>query len=82
MKKIWTLLGTVMITTMVLAGCGSPKATEAVRVGSLKGPTTMGLVNLMKDSENGKAEGKYEFLMKTQPDEIMEQYKGAEKKWN
>ncbi|WP_242845461.1 ABC transporter substrate-binding protein [Butyrivibrio sp. WCE2006] len=42
-----------------------------VRVGSLKGPTTMGLVNLMKDSENGESEGKYEFTMATQPDELM-----------
>ncbi len=42
-----------------------------VRVGSLKGPTTMGLVNLMKASENGETEGSYEFDMKTQPDEIM-----------
>ena len=42
-----------------------------VRVGSLKGPTTMGLVNLMKDSENSESEGSYEFDMKTQPDEIM-----------
>ena len=42
-----------------------------IRVGSLKGPTTMGLVNLMKASENGETEGSYEFDMKTQPDEIM-----------
>ena len=44
---------------------------EVVRVGSLKGPTTMGLVNLMQDSENGEAIGTYEFTMATQPDEIM-----------
>lgn len=42
-----------------------------VRVGSLKGPTTMGLVNLMKASENGEAEGTYEFTMATQADEIL-----------
>ncbi|WP_026666028.1 ABC transporter substrate-binding protein [Butyrivibrio sp. FC2001] len=42
-----------------------------IRVGSLKGPTTMGLVNLMKASENGETEGSYEFDMKIQPDEIM-----------
>ncbi|WP_026526623.1 ABC transporter substrate-binding protein [Butyrivibrio sp. VCD2006] len=71
MKKLITLYGTIMVMSMVLTGCGSPKATETVRVGSLKGPTTMGLVNLMKDSENGKSEGKYEFSMKTQPDEVM-----------
>ncbi|WP_408070936.1 MqnA/MqnD/SBP family protein [Butyrivibrio sp. JL13D10] len=42
-----------------------------VRIGSLKGPTTMGLVNLMKDSENEESVGNYQFDMKTQPDEIM-----------
>jgi len=42
-----------------------------VRVGSLKGPTTMGLVNLMKASENGESEGTYTFKMATQPDEIV-----------
>ena len=44
---------------------------EVVRVGSLKGPTTMGLVNLMNDSESGEATGSYEFTMATQPDEIV-----------
>ncbi len=41
-----------------------------VRVGSLKGPTTMGLVNLMNASEAGEAKGNYTFTMATQPDEI------------
>ncbi len=71
MKKFWALIGTAFVMAMILGGCGKEKVTETVRVGSLKGPTTMGLVNLMKDSENGKSEGKYEFTMKTQPDEIM-----------
>ncbi|WP_029321760.1 ABC transporter substrate-binding protein [Butyrivibrio sp. AE3004] len=44
---------------------------SVIRVGSLKGPTTMGLVNLMKASENGESKGSYEFTMATQPDELM-----------
>ncbi len=44
--------------------------TDAVRVGSLKGPTTMGIVNLRKASEDGTSEGSYIFTMATQPDEI------------
>ena len=71
MKKLMSLLVTAMLMTLVITGCGNAKTTETVRIGSLKGPTTMGLVNLMKDSENGKSEGKYEFTMKAQPDEIM-----------
>ncbi|MCR5598705.1 MAG: ABC transporter substrate-binding protein, partial [Lachnospiraceae bacterium] len=42
-----------------------------IRVGSLKGPTTMGLVNLMKDSENGDALGNYSFTMETDASVLM-----------
>ena len=71
MKKLLSLLGTAMLITSVIAGCGKSQATETVRVGSLKGPTTMGLVNLMSDSQNGISKGKYEFEMATQPDELL-----------
>ena len=47
-----------------------PVLPEKVRIGSLKGPTTMGLVNLMKDAENGAAAMNYEFQMETQADAI------------
>lgn len=48
------------------------ESTEAVtvHVGSLKGPTSMGLVNLMKSSENGATANSYEFTMATAADEI------------
>lgn len=46
-------------------------ATEgAMKIGSLKGPTTMGLVNLMNEVENGEKSG-YLFEMQTQPDVIL-----------
>lgn len=41
-----------------------------MRVGSLKGPTTMGLVNLMEETEDGDTQGDYTFTMETQPDAI------------
>lgn len=43
---------------------------DAMRIGSLKGPTTMGLVNLMNEVENGDKSG-YLFEMQSQPDVIM-----------
>lgn len=46
------------------------EAGTALRVGALKGPTAMGLVNLMQDSQDGKSEGKYEFSIAAQPDEV------------
>ena len=50
----------------------SESTTEGqIRVGSLKGPTTMGLVNLMKDSENGESLGNYSFTMETDASVLM-----------
>ncbi len=49
-----------------------------IRVGSLKGPTTMGLVNLMQASEEGKSKGSYEFRMETQPDVIAAAFASGE----
>ncbi|MGN0130960.1 MAG: ABC transporter substrate-binding protein [Lachnospiraceae bacterium] len=42
-----------------------------VRVASLKGPTSMGLVKLWQDQDEGTAKGNYEFEMMTGADEIM-----------
>ena len=41
-----------------------------VRIGGLKGPTTMGLVKLMDDVQNGTAANNYEFTMVTAADEL------------
>ncbi len=43
---------------------------NAVRVGSLKGPTTMGLVQMMSSCEKGNTIQNYAFTMATQADEI------------
>lgn len=44
-----------------------------VRIASLKGPTTMGLVKLWQQQEDGSNQGDYEFMMMTGADEIMPQ---------
>ena len=46
---------------------------EALRIGSLKGPTTMGLVSLMDKASNGEAEGSYEFTMAADASELAAQ---------
>ena len=53
-----------------MAGCAKKKDDTVVRVGSLKGPTTIGIVNLMDKAANGESEGKYDFTMSAAPDEI------------
>lgn len=42
-----------------------------LRVGSLKGPTSMGLVSLMDQASKGEAKGNYEFTMVTAADELL-----------
>lgn len=46
------------------------KLSENIRVSALKGPTTMGMVKLMQDSEDSKTTNKYEFTIAT-VDEIV-----------
>lgn len=43
----------------------------AVRVGSLKGPTSMGLAYLMETAKNGEAANTYEFIMAGKADELV-----------
>lgn len=42
-----------------------------IRIGSLKGPTSIGLLFLMEDSEKGEAANNYEFQMATGADELL-----------
>ncbi len=58
----------------ILSGCGNTQgATDdtTIRVASLKGPTTIGLVNLINDVDTGSAEHNYEFTMYTAGSDIM-----------
>lgn len=67
------IIATVLTATLslgLMAGCAKKKDDTVVRVGSLKGPTTIGIVNLMDKSSKGEAEGNYEFTMSAAPDEI------------
>lgn len=63
---------------------GGEEETEAageaavIRVGSLKGPTSMGLVFLMELAENGKTDSAYEFTMVTAADELLPKVIGGD----
>lgn len=46
---------------------------ESLHIGSLKGPTTMGLVSLMDKASKGESEGTYEFTMVTDASELAAQ---------
>lgn len=48
-----------------------PADNYTLKIGSLKGPTSMGLVKLMDQSEKGNAKGSYDFTMVTAADELL-----------
>ena len=69
-NKIMATVLSAVLALGTLAGCAQKKDDTVVRVGSLKGPTTIGLVNLMDKASNGQSEGRYDFTMSAAPDEI------------
>ena len=70
-KKILTLAATAALTLGLLAGCGQQEEPTTVRIGGLKGPTSMGLVFLQEQAENGQAKQAYEFTMAAGADELL-----------
>ena len=72
MQKILILSIVCVLGVAALVGCGSKTAEKVnVRVGGLKGPTSMGLLFLQEKNENGEAGENYEFTMVTAADELL-----------
>lgn len=72
MKKIVSLFVVMVLIVLVFAGCTGKKApeTSAIRLGGLKGPTTMGMVKLLDDAEKKQTENTYEFTLAVSADEL------------
>lgn len=78
-KRLFAVL-TIVLLTIMLAGCQTPspvkiedeKETEAVdiRIGGLKGPTSMGMVRLMELAEAGEVANNYTFTISGSADEV------------
>lgn len=68
MKKVLSLL----LLAALLLGLFAASAEQApvVRLGGLKGPTTMGFVKLLNDNEEGKTLNRYDFTMAVAADEL------------
>lgn len=62
----------IALFAAMLAGCGA-KGSEAIdiKIGSLKGPTSIGLVYLMDQAKKGEAANNYEFTMAATADELL-----------
>lgn len=80
MKKRWLMLVcTLLLGVATLAGCEKKEEASTlepvtekitVKVASLKGPTAMGLVQMMDQSEQGLTANTYELTVAGTPDEI------------
>jgi NitT/TauT family transport system substrate-binding protein len=82
MKKWFAFLLVLALCFGLLAGCGTtgtedPEAEPEVadlttfRIASLKGPTTMGMVKLMNDAEEGAVKHDYQFEVFGTADEVV-----------
>ena len=69
MKK---LIAMILALALVLSLCAFANAEEktVIRLGGLKGPTSMGMVKLLDDAENGLTANAYEFTMAGSADEL------------
>lgn len=77
MKKVISLLLAVLMLACLFTGCANeeteavetPEVTEeptTIRVGAMTGPTSMGMVKLMDESDNGESANKYEFTLQSE----------------
>lgn len=72
MKKTISLILVLALIVVAFAGCAAqPKEEDVtIRIGGLKGPTSMGLVKVMADNETGSAANDYAFTIAGSADEV------------
>lgn len=84
MKKIFATFMSLIMMFSLFAACGETTTEEVpndndnlvteektnIKIAGLKGPTSMGLVKIMEDNENGSAANNYEFTIAGSADEI------------
>lgn len=70
MRKKHLILLLILIAACILGGCGGRETAE-IRVGSLKGPTSMGILSLMERAKAGETRDSYSFRMAVGADELL-----------
>lgn len=81
MKKATAFTLIFVIIASLLTGCGKtdkPYESTDIRLGGLKGPTSMGMVKLLDDSEKGLTENRYDFTMAGSADELTPKFMKGE----
>jgi len=69
MKKIISLLLAAVLLVLPLSACG-PKEKTAVRLGGMTGPTSIGMVDLLKKDADAAARNDYDFFLAQSGEEI------------
>ena len=79
-KRVLSIIALVLILAIILGtvasalmGCGAveKKDDATIRIGAMKGATTIGLVNLVDKINKGEADGNYTFEMYTAGSDVM-----------
>lgn len=80
MKKRMTIFMALLAGVSMVAGATAVYAQQEVRVGSMKGPTSMGLVNFMNEEEmeTDEDDETYTFEMVTAADELLAKFTADE----
>ena len=72
MKKLTSLLlSAALLVSMMACGALAAKSKSGVRIAGLKGPTTMGLVNLLDMERKGTASQQYDLQLYGAADEVV-----------
>ena len=71
MKKYMSILLVLLMLVALFPGCAAAEEPTVIRIGSLKGPTTMGMVKLLSDNEAGLTANKYESTVVANATELM-----------
>ena len=70
MRKIFILAISILMLMMCLIGCGQKADDTVARIGSLKGPTSLGLLKMMSDAEDKGDLAKYNFTIEGTADAL------------
>ena len=69
--KKWIVILTITVLGLGAIACGKEEMPQEVRVGSLKGPTSIGLVELMERAEYNETSNNYSFTMEVAADTLL-----------
>lgn len=79
MKKITALTLVLVLLLTMAVGCASkPAAKTAVTIGTIQGPTGVGMTHLMQEDKNGTAANDYTFEVAAGPEAIRDKLTGGQ----